>query len=71
MARTIRIDGTRDGRTFDTNKRRSWFRTESKWARKSTNRATRRATREAIVTTVDHDDTAYPVHVSTGGWITH
>jgi hypothetical protein len=71
MARTIRIDGTRDGRTFETRRRRSYYRTEAKWARKQTNRQTRNQTREVLTTSEDHDATAYPLHRSTGGWITH
>jgi len=71
MARTIRIDGTRDGRTWDTWRRRSYYSTERKWARKATNRQVRNRSRQVVAIAEDHDDVVYPEPVHTGGWISH
>lgn len=72
MARTRRIGNTRDGRSFDCPHRRPWYCTESKTARKSTNR-TNRQTAKALLSRddFDPDSTIIPEPPSTGGWLTH
>lgn len=71
MARTIRIDNTRDGDSAMATGRRPYFSTERKDFRKETNRRTRHVVAEMLRTGADHDSAAYPRHPATGGWNTH
>ena len=70
MARTYRIDNTRDGRAYEGSNRRRWFATESKGARKDCTRKLRRA-EDRFLRHDDPDATLDPRPVGTQGYLTH
>lgn len=75
MARTYRVGNTRDGRSYEADNRRGYFKVETKANRKTTHRAARHQTRQTLREVLDGikdvDEAVTPGSPATGGWITH
>lgn len=71
MSNTTRVGGTRDGKAYLADNRRSYHNTERKAARKATNRAVRRTEQDILHRMGDYYVAVLPGRPATSGWMTH